>query len=318
MNTRTLNLHDERDADVFRALASEVRVRILDFLGRAPMNINELGQALGLSAPTVTHHIHSLEQAGLVYTEYAQGTQGTQKICSARYTSLALTLEEALPLKEEVEEIELPVGLYTTVDPGGTCGLANLERIIGFYDDPQSFLLPDRPTAHIIWMAEGSVEYVFPNRLPTSVGIDRLELSMELCSEAPECDDDYPSDITVWINDVEIGTWTSPGDMGDRRGRMFPSWWPFRITQYGILTHWTVSHGGSYLNGERVSDVTLDEAQISPRRPVWLRIGVKPDAQNLGGFNLLGRGIGDYDQGIVLRLFYANSQNGPGSESGAA
>ena len=307
MNTRTLNLHDDRDADVFRALASEVRVRILDLLGREPMNINALGQALGLSAPTVTHHIHSLEQADLVVTEYAQGTQGTQKICNARYGNLILTLEEALPPKEQVEEIELPVGLYTNVQPQGTCGLANLERIIGFYDDPQSFLLPDRPSARILWMAEGSVEYVFPNRLPTSVTIDRLELSMELCSEAPECNNEYPSDITLWINDVEVGTWMSPGDLGDRRGRMYPPWWPARIAQYGILTHWTVSHGGSYLNGERVSDVTLEEAQISPRRPISVRIGVKPDAANAGGFNLLGRGIGDHDQGLLIRLFHAQT-----------
>jgi predicted transcriptional regulator len=185
----------------------------------------------------------------------------------------------------------------------------NLERIIGFYDDPQSFLLPERTGAHILWMAAGFVEYVIPNRLPTSVEIDRLELSMELCSEAPEFNDDYPSSITVWLNDVEIGTWCSPGDLGDRRGRMYPPWWPARIAQYGILTNWTVSHGGSYMNGERVSDMTLEDAQIAGRKPIAVRIGVKADAPHPGGFNLLGRGIGDHDQGILLRLFYARTSD---------
>ncbi len=179
MASRTLNLNETRDAEVFRALASEVRVRILELLAGHPMNIHALGQALGLSAPTVTHHIQTLEQAGLVLTEYAQGVQGTQKLCVARYDTLELTLEEALPAVEEVEEIEMPVGLYTQVQPSGTCGLANLERIIGFYDDPQSFLLPDRTSAHILWMAAGFVEYAIPNRLPTSVEIDRLPLGAE-------------------------------------------------------------------------------------------------------------------------------------------
>ena len=29
-------------------------------------------------------------------------------------------------------------------------------------------------------------------------------------------------DVSVWINEVEIGVWTSPGDYGDRRGKYTP------------------------------------------------------------------------------------------------
>jgi predicted transcriptional regulator len=32
----------------------------------------------------------------------------------------------------------------------------------------------------------------------------KLELSMEICSEAPEFALDWPSDITLWINGVEV------------------------------------------------------------------------------------------------------------------
>lgn len=305
MTARRLNLADEADIEVFRALASDVRARILELLSKGPMNINALGQALGLSAPTITHHIQALEQAGVVMTEYAQGAQGTQKLCAARYDRFIVSFDvPGAEGEEQVEETELPIGLYSVAAPHGTCGLASPDRIIGFYDDPQSFLLRERASAHILWMAEGYVEYVFPNMLPNSVEIDRLELVMELCSEAPEYNNEYPSDITVWLNGVEIGTWTSPGDFGDRRGHHSPPWWPARIAQYGIETTWRVDANGTSINGARASNVTLAHAGIAPRKPVTVRIGIKPDAAHVGGFNLFGRGIGDYDHDIILRLVY--------------
>jgi len=35
-----------------------------------------------------------------------------------------------------------------------------------------------------------------------------------------------------------------------------------------------------------------------------LRIGVKPDAKNLGGINLFGEKFGDYQQNIMMRIDY--------------
>ncbi|MEI3204121.1 MAG: hypothetical protein V8S73_05705 [Lachnospiraceae bacterium] len=37
---------------------------------------------------------------------------------------------------------------------------------------------------------------------------------MEICSEAPGYKEDWKSDLTLWVNDVEVGTWTCPGDLG--------------------------------------------------------------------------------------------------------
>jgi predicted transcriptional regulator len=36
------------------------------------------------------------------------------------------------------------------------------------------------------------------------------------------------------------------------------------------------------------------------------RIAVKPDAKHLGGINIFGRGFGNYDQDIILRLHTAS------------
>src|ERR1043165_3806672 len=98
----------------------------------------------------------------------------------------------------------MPIGLFTLVHPTPTCGLASSEGYIGLVDDARSFLMPERATAQILWMADGFVEYVFSNWLPSSVDIHRLEVSMEICSEAPDFKTDHPSDITVWVNNVEI------------------------------------------------------------------------------------------------------------------
>ena len=50
-----------------------------------------------------------------------------------------------------------------------------------------------------------------PMDIPAGARIESLELSMEMCSEAPNYDHNWPSNISVWVNGVEIGMWTSPG-----------------------------------------------------------------------------------------------------------
>lgn len=57
----------------------------------------------------------------------------------------------------------------------------------------------------------------------------------------------WPSDITVSINGMEIGTWTSPGDMGGEHGRLTPDWWTIENTQYGFLTTWKGNTLGSWM-----------------------------------------------------------------------
>lgn len=305
MRAHILEVHGSQSVELFKALASETRVRILELLAQSEMNINELAQALNTSQPTVTKHTQLLEQIGLIHTEYKPGVQGMQKRCRLAYDRFIISFEPTEPVQNRVEEIEMPVGLYTLVHPTPTCGLANKERIIGFLDDPQSFFDPERATAQLLWMAEGFVEYVFPCTLGADVEIRRLELLMEVCSEAPNYDNDYPSDITVWINGVEVGTWTSPGDLGGRRGRLNPPWWNDYMTQYGMLKIWSVDAEGSYVDGTPVSDTTIADLMLVPHQPIMVRIGVKPDAEHIGGFNLFGRGFGNYEQDLVLRLHYA-------------
>jgi predicted transcriptional regulator len=281
-----LEVRGDQGADVFRALANESRLSILQLLAAGDRNINELGQALGLSQPTITKHVQQLELAGLLVSEYKPGVQGMQKRCRLRHDRLLVTFDAPPQTEHRVEETSMPIGLYTLAHPVGRCGLANRTKIIGFLDKPQSYFDPERATTQILWMEDGFVEYTFPNDLPTSMEVTRFELLMEICSE--------------------VGTWTSPGDFGGKRGVLNPDWWIDHMTQYGLLKVWSVDSTGSFVDGNPISDVKLERLLVMPQSPLTVRIGVKPDAEHRGGFNLFGSGFGNYAQDLLLRLTYAS------------
>ncbi|OUC08962.1 ArsR family transcriptional regulator, partial [Litorilinea aerophila] len=130
----------------------------------------------------------------------------------------------------------------------------------------------------------------------------QLQISMELCSEAAPQRRDWPSDIFLEINGVLVGTWTSPGDFGGERGRLTPEWWEDHNSQYGLLKTWRVDEEGSYIDGRYLSSVTIRDLKLGEQPFIRVRIGVKPDAANVGGMNLFGRQFGNYPQDIVLDL----------------
>jgi predicted transcriptional regulator len=303
-----LEFRSGESLEVFKALAHEVRISILQLLAQGDKNINELGSALGLAQPTITRHIQQLEEAGLVSSEYMPGIQGMQKRCKLRYNRLIFDIESETEVDDRVDEVSMPIGLYTLANPGGTCGLANRTKFIGFLDKPQSFFDPERATAEILWMGSGFVEYTFPNDLPSSMEVERLEVTMEVCSEAPDHNPEWPSDLTLWINGVDVGTWVCPGDFGGKRGLLTPSWWVEHMTQFGLLKIWSVDREGTYVDGTRISNVNISRLMVTPQQPISIRLGVKPDAEHQGGFNLFGRGFGNYPQDLVMRLHYVRKK----------
>lgn len=289
---------------IFRALASESRARIIELLASRDMNINELSTALGLAQPSISKHVQILEEAGLVVSDYLAGPQGTQKRCRRVHDRLVVEMAGSPTTPDSVAEIEVPIGMYTHIEANPTCGLANRERFIGHLDNPVSFYLPERATAEILWSGGGFVEYVFTNSIPLEAKVVEVDLAMEVSSEAPGYNNDYPSDVTVWLNEVEIGSWSSPGDFGGTRGRLNPAWWHDNLNQCGLLKVWQVNGSGTSIDGVRASNVKIEDLDIRPWQVIRVRIGVKPDARNQGGFTLFGRGFGNYEQDLVLRLHF--------------
>lgn len=94
--------------------------------------------------------------------------------------------------------------------------------------------------AQILWGSCGYVEYRFPNRLPKNKTLQSISFTVEICSEAANYRENWKSEITLWINEIECGTFLSPGDFGARRGRYTPKIWASGSTQYGLLTCWSV------------------------------------------------------------------------------
>lgn len=227
---------------------------------------------------------------------------------------MIFAFEHKQPPLMRVEDVEMPIGMYSIIQAEPTCGLASREKTVWWANDPQAFFHPDRATAELLWLSNGFVEYVFPNCLPASVTIHRLTLMMEICSEVNDYNNDFPSDITFWSNGIEIGMWTSPGDMGGARGRLNPPWWQDNMSQYGFLKMWDVDDTGTYLDGVRVSDITLSEIGAAPHLSITARIGIKPDAIHSGGFNLFGREYGNYEQDVILRLHYSILEASPWQE----
>ncbi len=170
--------------------------------------------------------------------------------------------------------------------------------------DPEAFLEPNHIDAQLLWFATGYVEYRFPKKLPPRATPQSLSLSTEICSEAAGHAEDWPSDITLWINNVEIGNWTSPGDFGEDRGLLNPDWWNSNNTQHGVLKVWQVTTNGSFVDGLPISPTTIDDLNILNSPYLTIRIGIKPDAEYKGGVNLFGRYFGNYPQDMVLRLVY--------------
>ncbi|MBS4179522.1 ArsR/SmtB family transcription factor [Lederbergia citrea] len=299
---------DESDTliKVSHALSSKIRIDILKLLNFQKMNINELAEKLDLPVSTIASNIKVLENADIIATEIQPASRGTMKVCSRNfddvYINLNLNMGHNNP--NNYYQIEMPVGHYINCDIAPTCGLIGKTGIIKPEDEPSIFFLPERMNSQLLWFRKGFVDYRFPLFLPANSVVQSLQFSMELCSEAPRYDHDWPSDITIWINGVEIYTWTCPGDFGDRKGRLNPTWFPENSTQYGLLKTWKIDNNASYLDDVKVSAVNLLDIKLGTQKYVDLRVGIKQNAKNVGGINLFGKELGDYEQDILMRVIY--------------
>lgn len=287
-----------------RAISSPVRLRILQLLYKNSLIIGEIAKILDIPASSTAFHLKILEEAGLVRMEEQPGTRGSTKLCSRKLDSISVQFDKTESQVRKAFSVEMPIGMYSACKVAPTCGLFGPEGMIGSEDQEYSFFLPERGRAELLWTSAGYVEYRIANGLLQKEDVKRLWLSMEICSEAPGYRQEWKSDITVWINGVDCGTWTSPGDFGDRRGRLTRDIWPNGATQYGKLVNWEVKKDGCYINGERVKDVTMDALGLMEKPYVTVRIGNKPEAEYIGGFNIFGKHFGDYEQDIVLSLEY--------------
>lgn len=304
MNKRFLTITPRDGQEVLKALAAPARLAIMNLLHEGgPLNVNDIADRLSLPQSSASTHVGLLEAAGLVRTEAQKARKGSQKLCYSNYDEIVFSFDGPQTREEDAIEVSMPVGLYSEYDVVAPCGMCSADGIVGFLDAPDTFLSPDRMKASLLWFTRGYVEYQFPNNARIAgKTVTELELVLELSSEVPGTSTDWPSDITISVNGAAIGTWTAPGDYGDRRGQFTPNWWKLAGSQYGHLKRFRVTDSGTFLDGMRVSDVGLDALGLDQHRSVRVRIAVPDTADHPGGINIFGRGFGNYDQDILLRL----------------
>lgn len=305
MEKINLDLDCANFVSIARALASEVRIDILKLLCNETLKVNEIADRLDIPASTAALNVKVLEEAGLIHCDLQPGIRGSMKVCYKQVEELNFLLNfDKSRKKNTTEIISMPIGNYVDYKVTPTCGIVNEKAHIDDEDEPRCFYNPARITAKLMWFGSGYVEYRFSNAAIQYQKVKHAELSAELCSEAADYDLDCKSDITVWINGIDAGTWMSPSDFGGRRGKLNPDWWPNKNTQYGNLKTWKLTENGTFIDDTQVNRCNIDEYHLEDSPYISVRIGIKEDAQHIGGINIFGDSFGDYPQNIVLKLEY--------------
>ncbi len=291
--------------ETFKALGSDTRIQILNILlENEQMSMNQLATELNISNGALTGHIKKLEECGLINISNESAGHGNQKMCSVTQDRIIVDIKKPIDYKN-VFETEIKVGQFSRHQVWPTCGIATRESVIGELDDIRYFNHPDRFTANILWFTKGYVEYTIPNLIPSNQRITQLSISAELSSEAPGIDNNWPSDISFYINDTKIGMWTSPGDFGDVHGMFTPQWWPQNWNQYGLLKLLVINDYGTYIDGLKISDVSTLSLHLDYNSDIRLRLAVENDSEHVGGITLYGKSFGNYDQDIRVAINYA-------------
>lgn len=288
-----------------KALASKERLEILRLLENKPMTISEIALIMNLPKSSVAMHTFLLQEAQLIFIDYKPSIKGQIKLCSRSANNVKISFENTSNVEQVNEFVfEMPIGNYFDFKIKSPCGLAGINDAIGSYDEVSTFCLPERYNAELLWFQSGYVSYKFPNT-DIKNKYKSISFSFEFCSETVYSRNDWPSDITIWINHIEILTYTSPGDFGGRRGKYTPKYWFINSTQFGILKTFSVDQHGCYVDNVLINNkITLSDLKLNDNPFITLSIGVKDDAIHKGGINIFGKNFGDFHQAIVMKINY--------------
>jgi len=295
----------EKDlTSVSKAMGSPLRFKILKLLEHRSLNINQIASRLEIPQSTCVFNVKILEDAKLIKTELETAVKGTQKICHSIYDEIVFPLRSKRSLTDDNIMIsDIPIGMYSRYSIHPPCGVISNKGAIGFIDQEESFANPRRGSAGLIWFTQGYCEYRFPDTkiLPVK-RIKSISVSVEICSEFPGHNNEWLSDITLWFNELEVGTWRSPSDCGGEYGILTPRWWSIENTQYGFLKNWKITDTGSFIDDTKVSGLRLSDLNLERTDYSTIRIGIKNDAEYQGGINIFGKDFGNHPQDIRFTI----------------
>lgn len=290
---------------VFEALASETRIKLIQFIGCEKKSIGEIAKHLGISSAITTRHVRQLEDAGLLNSERGIGENRNKKMVFLNVDDIHISFPEKVYKGLHLHTSILKIGHFTDFSVSPTCGLATKTAIIGKTDDPKFFMDTLRVDAALVWLSEGYLEYKIPNLLGENEVPEMMEIILEIASEFPISNNVWPSDISIYVNGIQVAVYTVPGNFSDVRGRYTPAWWDSYLSQYGLLKHIRINKLDTAIDGEVCSAVKVSELGLDKETFITLRFAVEPTAKNKGGMTLFGEGFGNHNQDIIINTYYS-------------
>ena len=104
----------EQAVPVFKALGSEIRVRLIQtLLEHQEMNMNELAASLGITNGALTSHVKKLEETGILAILPEHSGHGNQKVCRINVDKILVDVatNNESPA-ENSYSIDIPIGNY--------------------------------------------------------------------------------------------------------------------------------------------------------------------------------------------------------------
>lgn len=293
-------------AQVCKALSLPLRVQIVRQLQDGPLTVPEIAKMNYISISAAVYHVGMLYDSGIIDIVYQTSPHGEVRTCYRCMNRLDINLWFNTPAAAaKTAEYSMGVGQFIECEGCKDCSFVSGGKL--YHTSWDNVYMRERFDAQLFFATEGFVTYAFPSNFATLHTCTELSVSLELCSETFNYNNTWKSDVTFWINGIELLTYTCPGDFGGRPGILNPPWWDRGVTQYGEYKTITVNDRGVFLDGEPVSgSPSLKDLRLNASNRVLFRLGNKPDAQYVGGFNLFGKEFGDYPQDIVLKAKYVD------------
>ncbi len=291
---------------LFKALGSEIRIKILRQLYRHPMTVRELSQTFRVPISTMNFHVAMLEQANLIIVNLIPSKKGAIRACYGNFSFIhfEMDVQKVFPELHTHSEM-IPIGNYIDFKSEGEHGCASPLRS---WRNNESDFLSNRSDIGIIWTTSGYVEYGIGNYLFKRYSVTEMTISFEICSEINSYRNDWQSMLNFYINGTRVASYLSPGDFGGRRGTLNPDWWPDSNTQYGLLKSLTVNSTGIYLDRNLVTkEYNINNLGLDKSNKIVFRIETDDKEHYNGGFNLFGKTFGDFPQDISVDYTYRHN-----------
>lgn len=310
--TLNLSIANTNDFDelekIGKALSSKLRLKMLHQINKGAMTITELAKINKITTSTVIFHTNILLEANLVRMLYKPGKKGKTQVFFLASTQVNINYNSAKSIEEKTYTQSMQVGHFTNAKFDSYVRFATTKEM--HYIEQNDIFNPIVKNAELIWTGGGMLEYSFSNKFAFDHEIREISISLEICSEIFGHLNDWKSDITFAINGIELTTYTSPGDYGDKIGKLNPDWWITSYTQYGDLVIISINSEGVFINNQLVNrKVTLKDLNLKKSDRLLFSLYNKLDAEYYGGFNVFGKRFGNYEQDIVLTAIYDEPLN---------